>query len=42
MDFDNTGNIVVNPQFDNVYIPYHEKNYDLIAVRLAGYENRFH
>jgi hypothetical protein len=32
---DSSGNIVVNPQFDNIYIPYHDKNYDLIAVRLG-------
>jgi hypothetical protein len=40
---DSTGNIVVNPQFDGIFIPYHDKNYDLIAVRLGtkiGFINR--
>jgi hypothetical protein len=32
---DSTGTIVVNPQFDEIFIPYHDKNYDLIAVRLG-------
>ncbi len=32
---DSTGKIVVNPQFDDIYIPYHSNNYDLIAVRLG-------
>lgn len=32
---DSLGNMVVNPQFDDIYIPYYDKNYNLIAVRLG-------
>jgi hypothetical protein len=33
---DSTGKIIVNPQFDNIFIPYHDKDYDLIGVRLGA------
>jgi hypothetical protein len=33
---DSTGKMIVNPQFDNIYIPYDDKNFELIAVRLGN------
>jgi hypothetical protein len=33
---DSTGNIIVNPQYDDIFIPNLDKNYDLIGVRLGA------